>query len=168
MTNLGFRAMTIGDAADMAQVYAHHVLHGTASFEELPPSADEMAQRLRALLERDYPGIVAVSDHRVIGYAYAGPHKERSAYRYTVEDSIYLAPTFHGKGVGGALMSQLIEQCQARGFGQMMAVIGDSENNASIALHRRQGFRDIGIARGIGLKFGRTLDVVYMQRDLRD
>lgn len=168
MSALEIRSLDIGDAAEVAAIYARHVLTGTATFEEVPPTTREMAGRIEAILGRNYPALAAVDEGKIVGYAFAGAHKERSAYRYTVEDSIYLEPVCQGQGIGSALLSQLIELCAARGFRQIMAVIGDSGNAASIKLHRRLGFGRIGIARGIGFKFGQALDVVYMQRQLTD
>lgn len=148
-------------------IYAHHVLHGRASFEEVPPIADEMAQRFATLAAQDYPILVALGDEgNVLGYAYAGPHKLRSAYRFTVEDSIYVAPEALGKGIGRALLMALISSCEESGYKQMLAVIGDSENAASIGLHAACGFTHFGTATKVGFKFGQWLDVVYMQRAL--
>lgn len=167
MTWFEIRELVIDDANSIAAIYGQHVMNSTATFEEVPPSVSEMTLRINELLKGNYPALVAMHEGRIIGYAYAGPHKQRSGYRYTVEDSIYVEPAFHGRKIGSGLLSQLIERCTAVQFSQMMAVIGDSRNTASIALHQRFGFRHIGIAAGIGYKFGRPLDVIYMQRELR-
>lgn len=156
-------------AADMAQVqaiYAFYVTRTAASFEEDPPGVDEMERRRRAIVDRGMPFLVAEEKGEVLGYTYAGPWRPRSAYRYTVEDSIYVAPFVQGRGIGRALLSALIERCTALGYRRMIAVIGDSANQASIALHRDQGFRQEGVLRGVGLKFGRWVDVVMMHRVL--
>ena len=151
----------------VTSIYANHVLHGRASFEEVPPTTDEMAQRFATLAAQNYPILVALDEAGcVLGYAYAGPHKLRSAYRFTVEDSIYVAPDALGKGIGKALLTALITSCEKGGYKQMLAVIGDSENAASIGLHAACGFTHFGTATKVGFKFGQWLDVVYMQRVL--
>lgn len=160
------REATVLDAGPIAAIYAWHVLNGVATFEETPPDSDDMRERLSVLVSGGYPLLVACLGDDVIGYAYAGPHKLRSAYRFTVEDTVYLHRDFRGKGVGGALLGALVNAASARGFRQMIAVIGDSGNAASIALHRGHGFRHIGVAHRLGFKFGREWDVVYMQRAL--
>ena len=148
-------------------IYAYHVRHGTASFEEQPPSKDEMATRFERLMAQGYPIFTALGpDGAVIGYAYAGPHKLRSAYRFTVEDSIYVSPDHQRQGIGKALLEALIESCQNKPYRQMIAVIGDSENHASIGLHAACGFEMIGTAKRVGFKFEKWLDVVFMQRAL--
>lgn len=153
--------------AAVTSIYAHHVLHGRASFEEVPPTEEEMAERFATLKAQDYPVLIAVNaQQQLLGYAYAGPHKLRSAYRFTVEDSIYVAPDTLGKGIGKALLTELILKCEEAGFRQMLAVIGDSENEASIGLHASCGFAHFGTATKVGFKFGQWLDVVYMQRTL--
>lgn len=156
------------DAARIAAIYAPHVAEGTATFEETPPDAAEMAQRLRRVMGRGYPWLVAEAGRDVIGYAYASGYHTRSAYRFTVEDSIYVDAAQQRRGVGRLLLQRLIEECRERGFRQMMAVIGDSANAASVGLHEALGFRQIGIARNIGFKFNRPLDVVFMQRELSE
>lgn len=150
-------------------IYAHHVHHGTASFEEVGPSVAELAQRFARLGDDGYPILVALADDdSVLGYAYAGPHKLRSAYRFTVEDSIYVAPNHERRGIGSALLEALITACQTKEYRQMIAVIGDSDNAPSIKLHEACGFQHIGTAQKVGFKFGRWLDVVFMQRCLHD
>lgn len=154
------------DVAAIAKIYAWHVRNGTGSFEEIAPDDDIMGQRFSDLTGRNYPWLVAVSGGEIVGYAYAGEHKARAAYRLTVEDAIYVAESACGIGIGRQLLSQLIVESSQRGFRMMMAVIGDRANLASIRLHERAGFRHIGIAERVGFKFGRELDIVFMQRGL--
>ncbi|MBC8130891.1 MAG: N-acetyltransferase [Rhizobiaceae bacterium] len=167
MDDCTLRTATAADLAHLTRIYAHAVLHGTATFELTPPDEAEMATRFAALMRQGYPYLVA-EDHseRVLGYAYAGPFRNRPAFRWSVEDSIYLAPEATGQGVGRMLLSQLLKLCEAKGFRQMIAVIGDSENTPSIRLHERAGFRTIGIFQSSGFKFGRWIDTVFMQLDL--
>jgi L-amino acid N-acyltransferase YncA len=160
------RAAAAADAPAIAAIYAPHVLKGTATFEEVVPGNDEMAQRIRRILDAGYPWLVAGVGDEIAGYAYAGPYHPRSAYRFTVEDSVYLAERFQGRGIGRLLLATLLDACRQRGYRQVMSLIGDSANEASIALHERLGFTHIGLARAIGHKFGRDLDVVYMQLTL--
>ena len=155
------------DRAAITAIYGHHVLHGRASFETEPPSAEDMRTRMRTLLDAGYPVLVAMIEDDIVGYAYAGPHKARAAYGRTVEDSIYVAPGMERRGIGRTLLTTLLERVRAAGFHQVMAVIGDSGNAPSIELHRSLGFRHIGTAREIGFKFGEYLDVVYMQLALQ-
>jgi L-amino acid N-acyltransferase YncA len=147
-------------------IYAHAVKYGTATFEIDPPSENEMADRFRALVESGFPYLVAERDGEVRGYGYAGLYRTRVAYRYTLEDSIYVAPDYHGQGIGRAIIDHLLSQAGARGFRQIIAVIGDSEQAASIALHRTAGFQMVGTFSAVGFKFGRWLDTVLMQRPL--
>jgi phosphinothricin acetyltransferase len=160
------RAATAADIPAITAIYAEQVLYGTATFELAPPDEAEMARRMEMLFDGGYPYIVAERDGSVLGYAYAGEYRARPAYRHTVEDSIYLSPDARGQGVGGLLLRVLIEQSMALGFRQMLAVIGDSQNLASIRVHRAAGFADIGVFTSVGHKFGRWLDVVLMQRSL--
>ena len=155
------------DIAAIARIYAHHVLHGRASFETEAPTTGEMRRRLDALVETGYPVLVAMLDGILAGYAYGSPFHPRQAYRRTVEDSIYVDHRLPRRGVGRALLTELLEQLRAAEFQQVMAVIGDSANAGSIALHHALGFRHVGTARGIGFKFGEYLDVVYMQLALQ-
>ncbi len=155
-----------GDLAQIVAIYAHHVLTGLASFEEAPPDLAEMTQRRAAILQRGLPYLVAVEGERVLGYAYAGPYRTRPAYRHTLEDSIYIDPKGGGRGVGTLLLSALIDDCARQGYRQMVAVIGDSDNQASIALHRKLGFQMTGVLKAVGYKFGRWVDSVLMQRAL--
>jgi phosphinothricin acetyltransferase len=155
-----------GDIAQIQAIYAHFVTRATGTFEETPPSIEEMRKRWLKIQGMGLPYLVADSEGEVLGYCYAGPFRSRSAYRYTIEDSIYVAPGVVRRGIGVALLVELIERCTALGFRQLIAVIGDSANLASIALHRKQGFRQEGVLRGVGLKFGRWIDVVIMHRPL--
>jgi phosphinothricin acetyltransferase len=159
------RAATADDAAAIQAIYAHHVLHGTATFEEVPPDLPEIARRLAEIADRGLPYIVA-EEGRVLGFAYAGPYRARSAYRFTLEDSIYLAADARGRGLGRRLLERLIADCTAVGARQLLAVIGDSGNAASIGLHERLGFAHAGTLRSVGFKFGRWLDTVQMQLPL--
>ncbi|WP_243370054.1 GNAT family N-acetyltransferase [Microvirga solisilvae] len=154
------------DIPAIAAIYAHAVLTGTASFELEPPAQDEMARRRTSLLEGGYPYLVAERDGEVLGYAYAGAYRTRPAYRSTVEDSIYVAPSAQGQGIGRLLLEALIKECEALDFRLMVAVIGDEESKGSISLHRSLGFEPVGILKGIGYKHGRWLSTVLMQRPL--
>jgi L-amino acid N-acyltransferase YncA len=160
------RAARPADIPAIAAIYAHAVRHGTASFEVEPPDEAEMARRQDALIAGGYPYLVAEAHDTVVGYAYAGPYRPRLAYRWSVEDSIYIAPEWHRRGVGRALLARLIDEAEARGYRQMIAVIGDSAQTASVELHRAAGFRPIGTIENVGFKFNRWLDTVLMQRAL--
>jgi L-amino acid N-acyltransferase YncA len=160
------RASRDEDVARITAIYAHHVRHGTASFELEPPDAAEMARRRAGVLELGLPYLVAERERRVVGYAYAGAYRPRPAYRFTVEDSIYVDHALTGAGIGRALLPVLIEQCTTAGRRQMIAVIGDSAQTASIRLHAAFGFRMVGTVENVGFKFGRWLDSVLMQRPL--
>ncbi|MEJ0011162.1 MAG: N-acetyltransferase family protein [Bauldia sp.] len=160
------RPATHADIPAITAIYAEQVLYGTATFELAPPDEAEMTARMRALLDEGYPYIVAEREDRLVGYAYAGPYRARPAYRHTVEDSIYLAPDVRGQGIGGLLLRVLIEESTKLGFRQMVAVIGDSQNMASIRVHRAAGFEMTGTLVSVGHKFGRWLDAVLMQRAL--
>ena len=166
MSKVSIRAAVAADIPAISRIYAHAVRHGTASFELEPPDEAEMARRQRALLAGGFPYLVAELDGAVAGYAYAGPYRARPAYRFSVEDSIYVATDAHRRGIGRALLDQLIVESEARGFRQMIAVIGDSAQLPSIELHRAAGFRLIGAIESVGFKFGRWLDSVLMQRAL--
>ena len=154
------------DMAAIQAIYTYYVTRSAASFEETPPSVEEMTARWSGLVGRGMPFLVAEEEGEVLGYTYAGPFRQRSAYRYTVEDSIYVAPFVVRRGIGGVLLPALIERCTQLGYRQMIAVIGDSANQGSIALHRANGFGQEGVLRGVGLKFGRWVDVVIMHRTL--
>jgi phosphinothricin acetyltransferase len=155
-----------GDIAAITRIYAAAVEHGTATFEIEPPDEAEMAARMAALTADGYPYLVAGLAGKVAGYAYAGPYRARPAYKWTVENSIYIAPEFHRRGIGALLLARLVEEAQARGFRQMIAVIGDSAQIASIAVHEKAGFTHIGALRAVGFKHGKWLDTVLMQRAL--
>jgi len=154
------------DLPAIQSIYAHHVLHGLASFEEVPPDAAEIERRYREILARRLPYVVVESEGRVSGYAYAGPYRTRPAYRYTVEDSVYIAPDAVGHGFGRAVLSEVIRRATDCGYRQMIAIIGDSANQASIALHDKLGFRRAATLQAVGFKFGRWVDSVLMQRGL--
>lgn len=154
------------DLAAVEAIYAHAVTTGLATFEEVPPSLEEITRRYRAITGAGFPFLVAESEGRVLGYAYASEFRTRSAYRFTCENSVYVAEDAQRRGVGRALMIELIRRCEARGLRQMLAVIGDSGNEASIGLHRALGFEHVGTMREVGFKFGRWVDVVIMQRRL--
>jgi phosphinothricin acetyltransferase len=156
------------DVAAIAAIYAHHVRTGLASFELDPPPVDEMRRRYESVCAAGFPYLVAVGQGRVLGYAYASAFRARPAYRFTVEDSVYLDPAAAGRGLGGRLLRALIEACALAGFRQMIAVIGDSANRASIALHRSCGFEQSAVLVGTGFKHGRWVDTVLMQRALAD
>jgi L-amino acid N-acyltransferase YncA len=160
------RPAGLADIAAIAGIYRHAVLHGTATFEIEPPDEQEMSRRWKALRDGGYPYYVAEFGGAVAGYAYAGPYRTRPAYYWTVEDSIYLDPQMQRRGIGRRLLDHLITDCEARGFRQMIAVIGDSRQTPSIALHRAVGFRLIGTMEAVGFKFGGWLDTVLMQRQL--
>ena len=154
------------DLDAVTEIYGEAVCHGTGSFETEPPSAIEMAGRYQALVDNGFPYFVAEIGGAVIGFCYAGPYRPRPAYRKTVEDSVYVAVDARGKGVGAALLSRLIEEMERCGFRQMLAVIGDSANAASINLHRKLGFTFAGTVHAVGYKHGQWLDVVTMQKSL--
>ena len=151
------------DVPAVTAIYAHHVETGTASFETAAPDETEMRRRRAALVERRYPWLVAEIDDRVCGYAYAGPYRTRPAYRHSVENSVYVERAAHRRGVGLALLRALIDACTDRGYRQMVAIVGDSAQTASIGLHQAAGFEMIGTLRHIGYKHGRWLDSVLMQ-----
>jgi phosphinothricin acetyltransferase len=155
-----------GDIPQLAEIYAHHVRHGLATFELDPPDAAEMARRHANVVALGLPYLVADVDGRIAGYAYASPYRTRPAYRFTVEDSIYLRHDCAGHGIGSVLLPALIAACEAAGCRQMVAVIGDSANHASIRLHEKFGFAHAGLLPAVGWKFGRWVDSVLMQRAL--
>jgi phosphinothricin acetyltransferase len=163
---IALRAATAGDAAALAAVYRPHVERGTATFEIEPPDAPEMERRWREVASRGLPYLVAVSNGEVLGYAYASPYRPRAAYRFTLEDSIYLRDGARGRGIGRALLAALIDASERAGARQMIAVIGDSANVASIGVHAALGFRHVGVLDKVGNKFSRWLDVILMQRAL--
>jgi L-amino acid N-acyltransferase YncA len=160
------RDAAVTDFTTIAAIYAHHVQTGLGSFEEMPPSADELMRRFQAVRARGLPWVVAELGARLVGYCYASPYHSRSAYRFTVQDSVYIAEDCIGRGIGTALLRHVLDDCTARGYRQMMAVVGDSGNEASLRLHARLGFRTIGQALRVGVKFGRWVDIVHLQRSL--
>lgn len=158
------RDATPADLAEITAIYAHHVLHGTGSFEEIPPTEAEMGERLRKVQGAGWAWLVAEEKGRILGYGYFTQFRDRSAYRYSAEDSVYVREDVRGQGVGKALVSALLPRAEACGFRQMFAVIGDSENVGSIGLHLALGFRQVSVLKSVGFKFGRWLDAVTMQR----
>jgi phosphinothricin acetyltransferase len=163
---MDIRTATEADVPEIQTIYAHHVLHGTGTFEEEPPPVEEMLQRFRKVIDSDCVWLVGTDATGILGYGYYAPFRDRSAYRFTVEDSIYVREDVRGQGVGKALVSRLIALATAAGFRQMIAVIGDSENVGSIGVHASLGFHMIGTMKSTGIKFGRWIDVVTMQRPL--
>ncbi len=154
------------DLVAVQEIYAHHVLHGLASFEETPPDIAEIMHRFAALRGGGYPFTVAVAERTVRGYAYAGPYRPRPAYRYTVENSVYVAVGHFRRGIGGKLLADLIDRCNGLGYRQMVAIIGDSANLGSINLHTRHGFVHRATVAAVGFKHGQWVDQVIMQRAL--
>ena len=163
MPQVQIRAAAPTDLPAITAIYRHAVLHGTATFELDPPDLAEMTRRYEALAAARFPYLVAVMEDIVVGYAYAGPYRPRPAYRFTVENSVYLDPAAQGRRIGTRLMQDLIAASEQRGYRQMIAVIGDSANAASIGVHARAGFEMIGTHPTVGFKFGRWLDTVMMQ-----
>jgi len=163
---INLRPAASGDLAILREIYAGHVLNGAASFEEVPPDLAEFERRWLSISELGLPYLFACDSSGPVGYAYAGPYRPRSAYRFTVEDSVYLDPAATGRGIGRQLLSAIIDRATAAGKRQMLAVIGDSANRASVALHLRLGFTEVGTFRAVGFKFGRWVDSVLMQRAL--
>jgi phosphinothricin acetyltransferase len=154
------------DMTAVQTIYAHHVLHGLATFEEVPPSVDEMVSRRASVLSLGFPYLVAEMDGRIVGYSYATAYRARPAYRHTIENSVYVADGLGGRGIGTALLTTLIARCEAGPWRQMLAIIGNSGNASSIALHRRLGFEHVGTLKSVGFKLGRWVDTVLMQRPL--
>jgi len=163
---MDIRDATDADIPDIQSIYAHHVLHGTGTFEEEPPSVEDMHARFHKVVDRGCVWLVATDATGVLGFAYYAPFRDRSAYRFTVENSIYVRQDVRGQGVGKSLVARLIELATAQGMRQMIAVIGDSENVGSIGVHSSLGFHMIGTMKAAGIKFGRWIDVVTMQRPL--
>jgi len=166
MSSLEIRPATAADLRSITEIYEHAVRFGTATFELIPPDLAEMTRRFESLMDGRFPYVVAAVEGRVVGYAYAGAYRPRPAYRFTVENSVYLQPTIHRRGIGLQLLQRLIAECETHGYRQMIAVIGDSANAASIGVHSRCGFQMIGTHPNVGFKFGRWLDTVMMQRAL--
>ena len=163
---MDIRPAVTADIADIQAIYAYHVVNGTGTFEEVPPSFEEMVRRFDDGLRRGWGWLVATDTTGVLGYAYYAQIRDRTAYRFTAEDSIYVREDVRGQGVGKALVLRLLEDAERAGFRQMVAVIGDSENVGSVGMHASLGFHHVGTLRAVGLKFGRWLDTVYMQRAL--
>lgn len=169
MTNdVIIRSCEPADFPAITNIQAEAVRNGFANFDLVPITVEQMSANLAGLMEQSYPVIVASSGTQVLGYAYAGPYRERPGYRWTVEDSVYVDPTHQNRGVGARLLDELITRCESLGFQQMIAVIGDSENHGSINLHSKFGFHHTGTMEKVGFKLGRWLDVVIMQRGLGD
>ncbi|WP_213735981.1 GNAT family N-acetyltransferase [Bradyrhizobium sp. dw_411] len=168
MSALEIRPTVAADLPSITEIYKHEVRFGTATFELIPPDLAEMTRRFNTLTDGGFPYLVAILNGRVVGYAYAGPYRPRPAYRFTVENSVYLEPATHRRGIGSQLLQRLIVESEARGYRQMIAVIGDSANAGSIGVHTRCGFQMIGTHPNVGLKFGRWLDTVMMQLPLGD
>jgi phosphinothricin acetyltransferase len=160
------RAASERDLPAIHSIYAHHVLHGLASFEEEPPSVDELGRRFRDITGRGLPYLVAESGGALAGYGYCAPYRARSAYRYSLEDSVYVRHDMAGRGVGRRLLEELVLRCEGLGYRQIIAVIGDSGHAASIGVHAACGFLRVGTLRSVGFKFGRWVDSVIMQRPL--
>ena len=160
------RAATRADIPEIQSIYAHHVLHGTGTFEEAPPSVEEITERFAKVSGHGWSWLVATDATGVLGFAYYTQFRDRSAYRFCVEDSVYVREDVRGQGVGKSLVARLIEDATAAGMRQMIAVIGDSENTGSIGVHASLGFQMVGTLRAVGVKFGQWVDVVSMQRPL--
>ena len=164
--NVHIRDAVEADMAAILEIYTPHVLYGLSTFEEVPPSVDEMITRFATVKGLDLPYLVAELDAKVVGYAYATLYRPRAAYRHTIEDSVYVASGLNGRGVGATLLSALIARCEEGPWRQMLAVIGNSANAGSIALHSRHGFQPIGTLANVGFKLGQWVDTVLMQRPL--
>jgi phosphinothricin acetyltransferase len=160
------RDATVADMSAIQAIYAYYVLNGLATFEEAPPSIDEIMSRRTSVLEAGLPYLVAEIDGRIVGYSYATAYRPRPAYRYTIEDSVYVADGLLGRGIGSALLGTLIARCESGPWRQMLAVIGNSLNAGSIALHKNAGFQPIGTLSDVGFKLGQWVDTVLMQRRL--
>ena len=166
MTDILVRGSRAADVPVISQIYSHHVEYGTATFEITPPDTGEVIRRRKTVLTESLPFLVAECEGAVVGYAYASLYRPRPAYRFTLEDSIYIHPGYLRQGIGRVLLSELIRQCESGPWRQMIAVIGDSANAPSVRLHEALGFRHIGVFQSVGWKFGRWLDTVLMQRPL--
>ncbi|MCE9520914.1 MAG: GNAT family N-acetyltransferase [Alphaproteobacteria bacterium] len=164
--NLVLRDATATDMAALLAIYSHHVVHGFGTFDEVPPPLNEMRDKWRGVVASGLPWLVAEAEGAVVGYAYASIFRPRTGYRYSVEDSVYVRDDQRGRGVGAQLLKCLIPRCEAVGVRQVIAVIGDSKNTGSIALHRNAGFDHAGTIKGVGFKLGRWVDIVMMQRAL--
>jgi phosphinothricin acetyltransferase len=165
-SDIQIRAAGNSDIPAITEIYGHHVLYGTGSFETDPPSREEIGRRMFEVMGRGLPYFVAMSGDTVVGFAYAALYRTRVAYRFTLEDSVYIHHEHMGRGVGGALLSELIQACKGWGCRQLVAVIGDSENTGSIRVHEKLGFQHSGVLKNVGFKFDRWLDTVFMQLPL--
>ena len=165
-SEIQIRGAKESDVAAIREIYAYHVLHGTGSFEIDPPDTGEIARRIADIVSRGLPYLVAESGSTIVGYAYASLYRPRVAYRFTLEDSVYVHEAHAGRGIGVALLEELIRACKAWGCRQLIAVIGDSENIASVRVHEKLGFQHSGVLRGVGFKFDRWIDTVFMQLPL--
>lgn len=163
---MDIRTAAEADLPECQAIYAHHVLEGTGSFEEVPPSLEVIAERHGSITKSGWAWLVAADASGVLGFAYYTQYRPRSAYRFTAEDSVYVRDDVRGQGVGKALVARLIEHAAGAGFRQMVAIVGDAENIGSIGVHASLGFQKVGTLRDVGFKFGRWLDVVFMQRAL--
>jgi L-amino acid N-acyltransferase YncA len=168
MTSPEIRAAAAADLPAITEIYDHAVRYGTATFELIPPDLTEMTRRFEILMDGGFPYLVAALEGHVVGYAYAGAYRPRPAYRFTVENSVYLQPAIHRRGIGLQLLQRLLTESEQRGYRQMIAVVGDSANTGSIGVHTKCGFQMIGTHPNVGFKFGRWLDTVMMQRALGD
>jgi L-amino acid N-acyltransferase YncA len=166
MTSPEIRPAAAADLPAITEIYDHAVRYGTATFELIPPDLPEITRRFGVLMDGGFPYLVAALEGRVVGYAYAGAYRPRPAYRFTVENSVYLQPAIHRRGIGLQLLQRLITESERRGYRQMIAVVGDSANAGSIGVHTKCGFQMIGTHPDVGFKFGRWLDTVMMQRAL--
>jgi len=164
-SDIKLRDSLSSDCETIQKIYSHHVLHGTASFEIIPPTLEEMIARRQAVVQKALPYIVAEREGLVVGYAYATMYRARPAYRFTVENSVYVQEGLAGEGIGSKLLVELIKRCELAGFRQMIAVIGDS-SPASVALHKRHGFEQVGLFRSVGYKAGAWRDTAMLQRAL--
>ncbi len=164
--SLVLRDATAADVPSMHAIYAHHVLHGVGTFDEVPPTVADMNEKWRGVVASGLPWLVAEDAGAVVGYANASMFRPRPGYRYSIEDSVYVRDDRRGQGIGAALLAHLLPRCEATGARQVIAVIGGSENTGSIAVHRKAGFEVVGTVRSAGFKFGRWVDIVLMQRAL--
>lgn len=162
------RSRTDADMPKITEIYTHHVLNGASSWELSPPDVAEMTSRAHALEEAGFPYFVAEIDGNIVGYTYAGAYRPRPAYRFTVENSVYIDDNMRRGGIGTALLQRLIDECTARGYRQMIGIVGDSQNLQSIEFHEKMGFTRMGTVKNIGFKFGRWMDQVILQRPLGD
>ena len=168
MRDLVVRDSVKADVPAILSIYAHEVLHGLATFEETEPSLQEISLRRNAIVELGFPYLVAESEDKIVGYTYVSIYRPRPAYRHSVENTVYVDKDHRRSGIGSVLLENLIERCESTGLRQMVAIIGDSQNTGSIALHQGQGFREVGVLHSVGFKFNRWVDTVIMQRPLKE